>query len=263
MKTIFITGASSGLGKSAAKLFQQKGWRVIATMRSPERETELNRLPNISLMALDVTNPDQIKTIAAQAEAIAPIDVVFNNAGYGLSGPLEATTDDQLTRQIDTNLLGAIRVTQAFIPYFRERQAGLFLTTTSIGGLVGFPLSSLYQATKWALEGWSESMSFELKKFGIGIKTIAPGGIQTDFLNRSYDKSSHPAYDKWMNDFFARAEGAVFSTPDQIAAVVYEAATDGKEQLRYLAGDDAKAMYAKRVELGNDGFRNFMEQVFF
>jgi NAD(P)-dependent dehydrogenase (short-subunit alcohol dehydrogenase family) len=139
-KTIFITGASTGLGKATAKLFSAKGWKVIATMRHPEKETELTLLDDILLLPLDVTNPAQIKETAQRAISSGSIDVVFNNAGYGLGGPLEAITDEQIVREINTNLLGVIRLTQAFIPYFRENKGGLFISTTSIGGLVAFPL---------------------------------------------------------------------------------------------------------------------------
>lgn len=198
-KTIFITGASSGLGKATAKLFAEKGWKVIATMRKPGEETELHQLDIVTLLPLDVTNADQIKAIAEKAIALSDIDVVFNNAGYGLAGPLEGLSDAQLTRQINTNLLGVIRVTQAFIPYFRKRRSGLFITTTSIGGLIALPLNSVYHATKWALEGWSESMAFELNPFGIGIKTVSPGGITTDFSGRSLDTGQHPAYEEIIN----------------------------------------------------------------
>ena len=186
-KTIFITGASSGLGKATAKLFQSKGWNVIATMRNPAKETELNTLENVTLLPLDVTNVAQIQNTVKEAIEQHDIDVVFNNAGYGLIGALEAFSDEQLVKQLDTNLLGVIRVTQAFIPYFREKKNGLFITTTSIGGLLTFPLDSIYHATKWALEGWSESMSFELGLHNIGIKTIAPGGIKTNFAEESLD----------------------------------------------------------------------------
>lgn len=263
MKTIFITGASTGLGKATAKLFAAKGWRVIATMRKPENETELNQIENITLLPLDVTNLEQIKSTAADALALGDIDVVFNNAGYGLMGPLEAITDEQLVQQLNTNILGVIRVTQAFISYFRERGSGLFLTTTSIGGLITFPFSSPYHATKWALEGWGESLSFELKKIGVGIKTISPGGIQTDFLNRSAQFSSHPAYQQWVDQLFNGIDQSRFSPVDEIAAVVYEAATDGKDTLRYVAGADAKAHYANRQKLGDEGFRTMMEQAIF
>ena len=262
MKTIFITGASAGLGKATAKLFAAKGWNVIATMRKPENDKELSSINNITLLPLDVTDTAQIKETVEKAIALSDIDVVFNNAGYGLMGPLESTSDEQLVRQINTNLLGVIRVTQAFIPYFRKKQKGLFITTTSIGGLITFPFASVYHATKWALEGWSESMAFELKKIGVGIKTVSPGGIKTDFLSRSADMSSHPVYDKWMQQLFAGFSEDDFSSAEQIAEVVYEAATDGKSKLRYVAGEDAKALYAQRLQAGDEAFRAQMEQTF-
>src|SRR5450432_212643 len=262
MKTIFITGASTGLGKATAKLFASKGWNVIASMRKPEYEKELNAISNITLLPLDVTDPQQIKSTAQKTIAMSDIDVVFNNAGYGLLGPLESITDEQLKRQLDTNLLGVIRVTQAFIPHFREKQNGLFISTTSIGGLITFPFSSVYHATKWALEGWSESMSFELKKIGVGIKTVSPGGIKTDFLSRSADMSSHPAYEKWITKMFSHISEDNFTPAEKIAAVVYEAATDGKDTLRYVAGEDAKALYTQRLQNGDEKFRKQMEQQF-
>lgn len=258
-KTIFITGASSGLGKATAKLFASKGWNVIATMRAPEKETELTTIPNITLLALDVTDAKQIGETAEQTIQSGIPDVVFNNAGYGLAGPLEGTTDEQLTNEINTNLLGVMRVTKAFIPHFRERKAGLFITTTSIGGLVAFPFNSVYHATKWALEGWSESLAFELNKFGIGVKTVSPDGIATDFAGRSLVITDHPAYtelvNKVMKAFMNPERAAANSTAEQIAEVVYEAATDGKDTLRYVAGQDAKALYARRLQAGDEQFR--------
>jgi len=257
MKTIFITGASTGLGKATAQLFQNNGWKVIATMRNPEAASDLAALENVTVLPLDVTNFDQIQSTVKQTLELTDVDVVFNNAGYGLMGPLEALKDDQIARQLNTNLLGVIRVTQAFIPYFREKNNGMFISTTSIGGLIAFPLNSIYHATKWALEGWSESMAFELNQFGIDIKTVSPGGIKTDFVSRSLDSASSPAYEDMMNSLLSKMEGMMeaASTPEQIAEVVYEAATDGKKQLRYVAGEDAKAIYAQRLELGDEAFR--------
>ncbi len=257
MKTVFITGASTGLGKAAARLFQNKGWKVIATMRNPDADTELASLENVTVLPLDVTNPEQIRSTVNQALELGSVDVVYNNAGYGLIGPLEALTDNQIVKQLNTNLLGVIRVTQAFIPYFRERKNGMFISTTSIGGLITFPLGSTYHATKWALEGWSESMAFELNQLGIDIKTVSPGGIKTDFAGRSLDSATSPAYEKMVNSLFSSMEGMMetASSPEQIAEVVYEAATDGKKQLRYVAGEDAKALYAQRLELGDEAFR--------
>ncbi|MEL6653614.1 MAG: SDR family oxidoreductase [Bacteroidota bacterium] len=266
MKTIFITGASTGLGKAAAIMFAERGWKVIATMRTPAKETELDAIDNVHKLALDVTNLDQIAEATKSALEISPIDVVFNNAGYGLMGAFEGATDEQLVRQLNTNLLGVMRVTQAFLPHFRERKAGLFIATTSIGGLITFPFNSVYHATKWALEGWSESMAFELKPHGIGIKTVSPGGITTDFASRSLDTSMHDAYtdtlQKVVSVFRDPNRATNYSTAEQIAEVVWEAATDGKDQLRYVAGEDAKAMYAQRLQVGDEAFREGIRQTF-
>lgn len=263
MKTIFITGASTGLGRATAKLFQSKGWNVIATMRNPEKETELHLLKGVTLLPLDVTNREQINRVVELSLNMGPVDVVFNNAGYGLIGPMEAYTDEQIAKQINTNLMGVLRVTQAFIPHFRKRKAGLFISTTSMGGLFSFPLGSIYHATKWALEGWTESMSFELSLFNIGIKTIAPGGIVTDFMTRSLEPITHPAYSEAHQKLLALFNSDNFSTADQIAEVVYEAATDGKNQVRYVAGKDANALYARRNEIGNEAFRQEMQKMVF
>ncbi|TDW49927.1 NADP-dependent 3-hydroxy acid dehydrogenase YdfG [Flavobacterium sp. 270] len=265
MKTIFITGASSGLGKATAKLFQAKGWNVIATMRNPEKETELSTLENVTLLPLDVTNFEQIQSTVKKALELSDIDIVYNNAGYGLIGPLESLSDTQITKQLDTNLLGVIRVTNAFIPYFRERKSGLFISTTSIGGLLAFPLGSVYHATKWGLEGWSESMAYELNPFGINIKTVSPGGIKTEFIHGSLDTRTKPEYEAMTNNMFAGVDAMLqmASTPEQIAEVVYEAATDGKTQLRYVAGEDAKALYKQRLEQGDELFREEFGKQFF
>ncbi|MBE9583090.1 SDR family oxidoreductase [Mucilaginibacter sp. JRF] len=263
-KAIFITGASSGLGKATAKLFQQKGWKVIATMRNPDKETDLAGLENVTLLQLDVTDTNSIEAAVTVAIGSDDVDVVFNNAGYGLMGSLEALTDKQILKEINTNLLGVIRITKAFIPHFRERKQGLFISTTSMGGFLGFPLHSIYHATKFGVEGWSESMSFELGLHNIGIKTIAPGGISTDFTGRSLDRSSHRAYTELEDKLFANIDRMMeaAATPEQIAEIVYEAATDNKDQVRYVAGNDANAMYARWLEIGKEDFRREIRQQF-
>ena len=265
--TIFITGASSGLGRASAKLFSSRGWTVIATMRTPSKESELAALPNVVLLALDITDPQQIGEAASATLARGDVDVVFNNAGYGMAGPLEGVTDEQMLRMVHTNLMGPIRVTKAFTPHFREKRGGLFINTTSIGGLITVPLNSMYHATKWALEGWSEGMAFELSQFGIGLKIIEPGGMKTDFFTRSFDAGRHPAYDglvtQVMNAITDPKQMATYSAPEEIAEVVYEAATDGKDQLRYVAGADAKATYSTRLQMGDEAFRKAIAQQFF
>jgi len=266
IQTIFITGASTGLGRATALLFAQKGWKVIATMRSPDKETELGKVPGITVMGLDVTNPAQIIETAKAALALGPIDVLFNNAGYGLAGAFEGATDDQLVNQLNTNLLGVMRVTQAFLPGLRAQGHGTILTTTSIGGLVAFPFNSVYHATKWGLEGWSESLAFELEPFGLKVKTIAPGGIATDFASRSLVFTTHPDYmeaiGKTMAAFANPDRRSNGSTAEQVADAVYAAVMDDADKITYVAGEDAKANYAQRLAVGIDTFRAGIKQMF-
>ena len=266
-RTIFITGTSSGLGRASAKLFASRGWTVVATMRNPSKENELAALPNVVLLALDITDPQQIAEAASATLARGDVDIVFNNAGYGMAGPLEGVTDEQMLRMVHTNLMGPIRVTKAFTSHFREKRRGLFINTTSIGGLITVPLNSMYHATKWALEGWSEGMAFELSQFGIGVKIIEPGGMKTDFFTRSFDAGRHPAYDALVTQVMSAItdpkQMATYSVPEEIADVVYEAATDGKDRLRYVAGADANAAYATRLQMGDEAFRKTIAQQFF
>lgn len=258
MKTIFITGTSTGLGKAAAKLFAASGWKVIATMRNPEKETELNQLPEVTLLPLDVTNPEQIRSAVQSACEQGKIDVVFNNAGYGLMGPLEGTSMDKIINQINTNLVGPIHIMKEFIPHFRANKGGIFINTTSIGGLISFPFSSIYHATKWGMEGFSESMTYELAQFGIQVKTVSPGGIDTDYSSRSIALNHHEAYEKNFEKMLNMLDGeggSRFSTAEAIAEVIYQAATDGKDQLRYIAGPDAIQLYENRLKAGAETFR--------
>lgn len=265
-KTIFITGSSTGLGRATALLFAQKGWKVIATMRSPANETELQKVPGVTLLPLDVTKLDQVRDAAKAALALGPVDVLFNNAGYGLAGAFEGATDDQLQDQLDTNLLGVMRVTQALLPAMRERGEGMIITTTSIGGLVAFPFNSVYHATKWGLEGWSESLAYEVAPFGIRVKTVAPGGIATDFGTRSIVVSPHPAYmeaiGKVMGVFRDPARRANSSTAEQIADEVWAAVNDTSDQVTHVAGNDARAYYAMRLKDGIEAFRKVIRTTF-
>lgn len=232
-------------------------------MRNPQQTHDLKDLKNVTLLTLDVTNTAQIETAVKQTVSTGKIDVVFNNAGYGLMGPLESATDKQITNQIETNLSGVIRVIKAFTPHFRENGGGMFITTTSIGGRVAFPYAAVYHATKWALEGFSESLAFELAPFGIVVKTVAPGGIKSDFAGRSLDISSHEAYQASFNHMIGVATSgeSVFhrSSSEDIAEVVYGAVTDGTDRLRYSAGPDSIRMYAERLAIGDEAFRKKIE----
>jgi short-subunit dehydrogenase len=260
-KTIFITGASSGLGKTTAKLFQSKGWNVIATMRNPENETELSQLEDIKVIKLDVSKKDELENTIAEVLDNHDVDVVLNNAGYGLIGPLEAFTDEQIHKQIETNLMGVIRVSKAFTPYFREKKDGILINITSTFGLMGFPTCSIYSATKFAVDGFSESLGYELAQFGIKVKVVAPGGIQTDFAGRSLDGALHESYQQLISkvqEGYSPEQIANYSKPEDIANIIFEAATDGKDQFRYVAGKDANALYNERNEIG---IENYVQKV--
>lgn len=264
-KTIFITGASSGLGKITAKLFASKGWTVIATMRNPGKETELTLFPNIHLLELDINNAKQIAEIASQAEKISPVDVLFNNAAYGLMGAFEATTDEQLAQQINTNFLGTILVSKAFLSYFRTRKAGTVITVTSSTANIPYPFVAVYAATKSALETWTEGMSYELNGFGIRVKTIVPAYMQTNFGNNA-QMVTHPDYQEVFHQYITamRADSsAKRDTPESIAQIVYEAATDNKDQLHYTAGNLSTTEYEWLKKDGIEQVISTMNKRFF
>ncbi|WP_224994755.1 SDR family oxidoreductase [Cesiribacter sp. SM1] len=252
-KTIFITGASAGLGKATARLFNSKGWKVIATMRNPEKETELSQLDSVMLLPLDVTNSKQIKETIAKVLEDHNVDVVLNNAGYGLVGPLEAFTDEQIDAQIQTNLFGVINVSRAFLSYFREKKSGTFINVTSSFGLLSFPTCSIYSASKFGVDGFSEGLAYELAQFGILVKVVAPGGMQTDFAGRSLKGGMHDAYQQLttkVSEGYSAEQVAAYTKAEEVAQIILNAATDGKNQLRYIAGKDAIALYTERLESG-------------
>ena len=260
MKSIVITGSSSGIGKATAKYFADQGWQVAATMRKPENETELNELDNIRLYQLDVTDADSVAAATGRILTdLGTVDVLLNNAGYGLLGAFETATKEQIKHQFDTNVFGLMDVTRAFLPHFRANKAGLIINVSSIGGLITFPFMSLYHSSKWAIEGFSESLSYELGGLGIQVKIVEPGGVATDFGGRSLVFAGQEGltdYDAAMGVFQGNMgnSGIGRSTAEQLAEAIYVATTDGKNQLRYIVGDDAVQMYGMRQEHGDDGF---------
>ncbi len=264
-KTVFITGASSGLGKATAKLFASKGWTVIATMRQPEKETELTQLSNVHILKLDINNKKQIAEVAKKAESISPINVLINNAAYGLMGAFEGATDEQLEHQINTNFLGTILVTKSFLPYFRARKSGIIITVTSSTANIPYPFVAVYAATKSALETWTEGMSYELNEFDINIKTVVPAYMQTNFGNNA-QMVSHQDYQAVFNKYIT-AMKADSSTkrdlPEEIANIVYEASTDNKKQLHYTAGNLSTTEYDWLKKDGIEKVMNKMNKRFF
>ncbi len=240
-KVVVITGASSGIGKETAKLFQAKNWKVAATMRKPEDSADLQRIADIECFRLDVTDPSTIQNaIDDVLEKFGRIDVVVNNAGYGLIGPFEAATPEQIERQMNTNLYGVMNVCRAILPYFREQRRGYIVNVSSVSGLMTFPLSSLYHASKWAVEGFSESLHYDLDQFDIRVKLIDPGPIKSDFFERSLDVAKTDGltvYDDLMNRFLPNMKKGTESAPDGsvVAQVIYDAVTDKSRRLRYGA----------------------------
>ena len=257
-KVIFITGASSGIGKETAKLFQTKNWRVAATMRSPEKAENLQRIADIETFRLDVTDVDSIKkAIADVLEKFGRIDAIVNNAGYGLVGAFEAATGEQIEKQFQTNVFGLMNVCREILPYFREQKKGIIVNVASVGGRMTFPLYSLYNSTKWAVEGFSESLQYEVEQFNIRIKIIEPGPIQTDFYDRSQDltrKEGLTAYDYFIDKALPNMQKAGKDAPDGkvVAEKIYEAITDDSKKLRY--GVNTKGILAARKFLPDWAF---------
>lgn len=267
-QTILITGASSGIGKETAKYFQSKGWNVIATMRNPEDGAELSALDNVLVTKLDVLDLPSIEgAVNAGIEKFGKIDVLVNNAGYGAYGTLESFARENIVRQFNTNVIGLLDVTKAVLPHFRANKGGVIINISSIGGKMTFPLGTLYHGTKFAVEGITESLSYEVEEFGGKVKIVEPGAIATDFGGRSLDFSSDDSQTEYrsivqkitvgMPEFFKNASPA-----SVVAEVIFQAATDGSDQIRYTAGDDAKQIIASRAQTEDRAFLDGIKKQF-
>ena len=263
---VLITGASSGIGKETAKLFQTKDWKVAATMRSPESSEDLQRIADIETFRLDVTDAESVKAaVAAVIEKFGRIDAVVNNAGYGLLGAFEAATPEQIERQFRTNVYGVFNVCREIIPYFREQKRGTIVNITSLGGRVAFPFSSLYNATKFAIEGFTESLQYELEPFKIRLKLIEPGPIKTDFYGRSQDvtrKEGLHIYDHRLEPFMEFMNKGGNDAPDgsAVAQVIYDAVTDDSKKLRYPI--NTKGLLAFRRILPHGAYTFLTKKIF-
>ena len=264
-KVILITGASTGIGRETVRLFQAKNWKVAATMRRPEEHEDLQHIVDVECIRLDVTDIDSIKSaIATTLEKFGRIDAIVNNAGYGVIGPFEATTLEQVQRQIDTNVIGLMNMCREIIPYFREQKRGYIVNVASVGGRMTFPLYSVYHATKWAVEGFSESLQYELDQFNIRIKIIEPGPIKSDFYDRSAviaNKEGLHDYDHFAGKVIPAMKKYGAEAPDGsvVAQTIYDALTDGSKRLRY--GVNTKGILAMRRLLPFSIFRQFIRKI--
>jgi len=252
---VLVTGASSGIGRATVAACAARGWTVVATMRQPDAAGDLAALPGVVVLPLDVTIPESVEAAVADVVTrFGRLDAVVNNAGFAVDGIFEGADDATIRRQFETNVFGLMRVTRAAIPVMRRQGRGTLVQVSSMGGRVTFPLYSIYHATKWAVEGFSESLAFELRPFGIRVRLVEPGAIRTDFYGRSRDPVAAPA-GAGYDDLVARCEaislagGQGGSGPEVVAETIIRALLDRGWRLRYPVAPPAPLLIALRKVL--------------
>ncbi|MBS1002007.1 oxidoreductase [Acetobacter persici] len=253
-KTFFITGANSGFGLAIAQAALEAGHRVIGTVRSQTaRASLLERLPDVRAVLCDVTDFDRIAAIVAQAEQDhGPVDVLINNAGYGHEGVLEESPLEEMRRQFDVNVFGAVAIAKAFLPRFRERRSGFIVNVTSMGGLITMPGISYYCGRKFALQGISDVMRAEMAPFGVHVTALCPGSFRTDWAGRSMVRTERSIKD--YDDLFdpiraARHEkdGKQLGNPAKLAATVLQLVASDMPPPQLLLGSDALRLVRDRL----------------
>ena len=256
-RTVLITGTSSGMGESAARAFLKDGWNVVATARNPA--SVLSGVEDARLLRhrLDVTDTASIAaTFEAAASRFEGVDVVVNNAGIGLGGPLEGMTLDQVREHFEVNFIGVVAMCQAAAAHMRPRGQGLIINVTSLTGRVGIPFLSPYCAGKFAVEGLTEALYYELKPFGIRVKLVEPGGARTKF---SHIWANHPAYEPASGKVHETMTigGSKAASPDKVGKVILTAAKADNERLRYAATDAVPALRMHGI-LSEGAFRKMI-----
>lgn len=252
MKTVLITGASRGIGRATALLFQKNGWNVAATMREPEKESSYQGLKNVKCYRLDVTKQASIQDcIEAVLHDFQSIDVLVNNAGIYLTKPYETVTDDELSEIIETNIIGTMNMMKKIIPCFRKKRSGIIINISSVAGISTFPYQSVYHGTKWAVEGLSEGLIYELREIGVSIKLVEPGMVKTNIYEHTknlrleeYPKEYKKSFRGW-HKFIMNSIRKGFE-PENTAKTIYQAVTDHKKKFRYTSGSDTKLVHFMR-----------------
>lgn len=241
MPTVLITGCSSGFGLETARLFLEKGWKVVATMRNPRRDL-LPASDNLTILALDVTDPASVASAFGEA---GEIDVLVNNAGFGAAVPIELIEPETARRLFETNMLGTLATVQAVLPRFRERRSGTIINVTSTATLRPLPLVSVYRASKAAVNAFTELLAVEVEPFGVRVHIVLPGrSPETSFGNnamphlRGLDNPDYKPLIEGMIARFREDTGPVTHAVD-VAKAVWRAATDPNAPLRIAAGEDA------------------------
>ncbi len=254
-KTFFITGANSGFGLAIASAASRAGHTVIGTVRSDASRTELSeRLSGVRTVICDVTEFDRIDAVVDEAErAHGPVDVLINNAGYGHEGVLEESPIEEMRRQFDVNVFGAVAVAKAFIPKFRTRRGGFIVNVTSMGGMITMPGIAYYCGSKFALQGISEVMRSELAPFGVRVMTLCPGSFRTDWAGRSMVRTERSIADyDALFDPIREARQAVsgkqLGDPEKLAAAVLMMIETDNPPPQLLLGSDALKHVTARIE---------------
>jgi NAD(P)-dependent dehydrogenase (short-subunit alcohol dehydrogenase family) len=274
-KTAIVTGSSSGIGKEISLILARNGYNTFATMRNLDKASELKfiadseNLQSLHFEQLDVTNPDSVQyAITNINNKTGRIDILVNNAGYGLIGAFEDTSIDEVKDQYETNFFGLIRTTQAVLPIMRKQESGLIVNISSGVGRFGIPTLSSYASTKFALEGLTESMSYELEPFGIRTVLVEPGVIKTNFFNstivakKSQDSNSpYHGFMRSMEKNFTELMKNNSSTPEYVAKVVLESITADNPKLRYLAGQDVEQWMDAKKKMTDEEFHNMFKQM--
>jgi NAD(P)-dependent dehydrogenase (short-subunit alcohol dehydrogenase family) len=252
-KVALITGASSGFGLLTSVALARRGWRVLATMRDLNRRGKLEEaaraagvLEHIEFFALDVTNSEQIAELAASiASRPDPLNAIVNNAGFAMAGFAEDVTDGELRQQFETNFFGAAAMTRAFLPQMRRQGAGHIVMISSISGRMGFPGVGSYVASKFALEGWAESLRLEMKPLGIQVVLVEPGSFETDIWSRNAILSAQtqdansPNAARIARLLGSRESGKLKAYPQVVADGIAAILDDPHPRLRYVFGWDA------------------------
>jgi NAD(P)-dependent dehydrogenase (short-subunit alcohol dehydrogenase family) len=259
--TVLITGCSSGFGLATAAYFLARGWNVIATMRTP-RPALFEDSDRLLVTALDVTDPKSITNAVTDGIArFGQIDVLVNNAGIGMFGAAEATPDDVIRQVFETNTFGVMAVTRAVVPHLRERGSGTIVNVTSSVGIAPMPLVAAYTASKYAIEGFSESLAYELGTFGVRVKIVQPGlAPSTSFAantgGHNVSDLMPAAYAAFAERYFGsmQAYATAYTLPEDVAEAVYAAATDDGDRLRYPAGADSVMLAELRQSLSEQAF---------
>ena len=254
MKTIFITGASSGIGRETAKFFSAQGWRVIATMRNLKKAGDLAEMPNTIILPLDVTDTDQIRETCQKVLAKYDVDVLLNNAGYGIMAPFERIPEAEIRKVFETDVFGTMFVTQQFIPHFKTRRSGVILTTTSLAAIIGLPRDGAYGAAKRAQQAMVESLYYELKPFGVFVKAMIPGGTKTNFQTPLNDLTGYEKIAANQRKYLL-AGNAEFPDATEAAQIIFEAATDDKDQINYPTDSVCQKLYDQYQSMGLEQFK--------